>query len=77
MDGNILQVIDGGYLDIGINDTMKDLLVNFVLDKKLEAGIIALFSSLEYTAGVILLLNVKLNISEVTLTAFTLSILYS
>lgn len=27
-DGTI--VIDGGYLDIGINDTMKDLLVNFV-----------------------------------------------
>lgn len=23
-------VIDGGYLDIGINDTMKDLLVNFI-----------------------------------------------
>lgn len=30
IDGNILQVIDGGYLDIGINDTMKDLIVNFV-----------------------------------------------
>lgn len=29
-DGNILQVIDGGYLDIGINDTMKDLIVNFI-----------------------------------------------
>ena len=24
------QVIDGGYLDLGIKDTMKDLLVNFV-----------------------------------------------
>ena len=23
-------VIDGGYLDIGINDTMKDLIVNFL-----------------------------------------------
>ncbi len=23
-------VIDGGYLDVGINDTMKDLLVNFI-----------------------------------------------
>lgn len=23
-------IIDGGYLDIGINDTMKDLLVNFI-----------------------------------------------
>ena len=23
-------VINGGYLDIGINDTMKDLLVNFI-----------------------------------------------
>lgn len=30
-DGNPLTtVIDGGYLDIGIKDTMKDLLVNFV-----------------------------------------------
>ena len=28
--GNVLQVIDGGYLDIGINDTMKDLIVNFI-----------------------------------------------
>ena len=27
---NEIAVIDGGYLDIGINDTMKDLLVNFV-----------------------------------------------
>lgn len=26
----IMTTIDGGYLDIGINDTMKDLLVNFV-----------------------------------------------
>ena len=25
-----VQVIDGGYLDIGINDTMKDLIVNFI-----------------------------------------------
>jgi len=23
-------VIDGGYLDIGLNDTMKDLIVNFM-----------------------------------------------
>ena len=23
-------IIDGGYLDIGINDTMKDLIVNFI-----------------------------------------------
>lgn len=30
-DGNILQVIDGGYLDIGINDTIKDLIVNFIV----------------------------------------------
>lgn len=29
-NGNILEVIDGGYLDIGINDTMKDLIVNFI-----------------------------------------------
>lgn len=29
-DGNILQKIDGGYLDIGIIDTMKDLFVNFI-----------------------------------------------
>ena len=30
IDGNVLQVIEGGYLDIGINDTMKDLIVNFI-----------------------------------------------
>ena len=29
-EGNILQVIENGYLDIGINDTMKDLFVNFI-----------------------------------------------
>ena len=30
-EGNLIEtVIDGGYLDIGINDTMKDLAVNFV-----------------------------------------------
>ena len=29
-DGNELAVIEGGYLDIGIIDTMKDLLVNTV-----------------------------------------------
>lgn len=30
-DGNIVETkIDGGYLDIGLIDTMKDLLVNFV-----------------------------------------------
>lgn len=30
-NGNVqTRVIDGGYLDIGIHDTMKDLLVNFV-----------------------------------------------
>lgn len=28
--GNILAIIKGGYLDIGINDTMKDLFVNFI-----------------------------------------------
>jgi len=28
--GSELAVIDGGYLDIGINDTMKDLMVNCV-----------------------------------------------
>ncbi len=28
--GNELAVINGGYLDIGINDTMKDLIVNFI-----------------------------------------------
>lgn len=28
-DGNTLATIEGGYLDIGIVDTMKDLLVNF------------------------------------------------
>ena len=29
-DGKSLYVIDGGYLDIGLNDTMKDLFVNFI-----------------------------------------------
>lgn len=29
-DENTMQIIDGGYLDIGINDTMKDLFVNFI-----------------------------------------------
>lgn len=30
-DGNeIITVIEGGYLDVGINDTMKDLIVNFI-----------------------------------------------
>lgn len=29
-NNNEIAVIDNGYLDIGINDTMKDLLVNFV-----------------------------------------------
>ncbi|MCL2280674.1 hypothetical protein FWC31_02205 [Candidatus Saccharibacteria bacterium] len=29
-DGKELAVIEGGYLDIGINDTMKDLLSNFI-----------------------------------------------
>lgn len=29
-DGKLLYVIDGGYLDIGLNDTMKDLFVNFL-----------------------------------------------
>lgn len=29
-DGKVLQIIESGYLDIGINDTMKDLFVNFI-----------------------------------------------
>lgn len=29
-DGNELAVIEGGYLDVGINDTMKDLFVNLI-----------------------------------------------
>lgn len=29
-NGDVLQVIDNGYLDIGLNDTMKDLFVNFI-----------------------------------------------
>lgn len=29
-DGKLLYVIDGGYSDIGLNDTMKDLFVNFI-----------------------------------------------
>ena len=30
-DGNLVEtVIEGGYLDIGISDTMKDLIVNFI-----------------------------------------------
>lgn len=28
--GKIVAIIDNGYLDIGINDTMKDLFVNFI-----------------------------------------------
>ena len=28
--GNVLMVIEGGYLDIGLNDTIEDLLVNFI-----------------------------------------------
>lgn len=28
--GNILQTIEGGFLDVGIIDTMKDLIVNFI-----------------------------------------------
>lgn len=30
VDGNVLKTIYEGYLDIGINDTMKDLFVNFI-----------------------------------------------
>ena len=30
INGNELAVIDGGYLDVGVQDTMKDLLVNFL-----------------------------------------------
>ena len=29
-EGNEIAVIEGGYLDLGLHDTMKDLLVNFV-----------------------------------------------
>lgn len=29
-EGEILKEINGGYLDIGINDTMKDLIVNLI-----------------------------------------------
>lgn len=29
-NGNPLAIINGGYLDIGIHDTMKDLFVNFI-----------------------------------------------
>ena len=29
-DGNELAIIDGGYLDVGITDTMKDLAVNML-----------------------------------------------
>jgi len=29
-DGNKLMTIENGYLDIGIKDTMKDLIVNFI-----------------------------------------------
>ncbi len=29
-NGDIIAVIDGGYLDIGLSDTMEDLFVNFV-----------------------------------------------
>ena len=30
IDNKLLYVVDGGYLDIGLNDTMKDLFVNFI-----------------------------------------------
>lgn len=29
-DGNLIETTIGGYLDIGLNDTMKDLMVNFL-----------------------------------------------
>lgn len=29
-DGNLLYAVEGGFLDVGIIDTMKDLIVNFV-----------------------------------------------
>lgn len=29
-EGNVLQVVNGGYLDIGIRDTMDDLFVNLI-----------------------------------------------
>lgn len=29
-EGHVLYTVEGGYLDIGINDTMKDLFVNFI-----------------------------------------------
>lgn len=29
-EGEVLQVIEGGYLDIGLNDTMEDLFVNLI-----------------------------------------------
>lgn len=29
-DGDVLQIIDNGYLDIGLNDTIEDLFVNFI-----------------------------------------------
>lgn len=29
-EGNEIAVIEGGYLDIGLHDTMKDMLVNFI-----------------------------------------------
>ena len=30
IDNKLMYVVDGGYLDIGLNDTMKDLFVNFI-----------------------------------------------
>lgn len=30
INGDVLQVIDNGYLDIGLNDTIEDLFVNFI-----------------------------------------------
>lgn len=29
-EGNVLTTVENGYLDLGINDTMKDLFVNFI-----------------------------------------------
>ena len=31
-DGNLLYTVSDGYLDIGLNDTMKDIFVNFIGD---------------------------------------------
>ena len=46
MDGTATEIVLNGYLDIGIKDTMKDLLVNFI-----GAGVFSVMGLLLYKAS--------------------------